>query len=110
MRNVKAMLAWESGKGKRVILLPSMSIFLRVPLGLAVMAIGFLIVWRTEKFQVWTGSIDWAEQKFGNGGTRFFLKLLGVGIAFFGIFIVTDIASDLFSSFASIFVRTPAGT
>lgn len=99
------MLARDARKIKRVILLCSMSIFARVPLGLVVMVIGFLLVWRTEKFQVWTGQIDWAEQKFGNGGTRFFLKLLGVGIAFFGIFIVTDIASDLFSAFASVFAR-----
>lgn len=83
-----------------------MNVFLRVPLGLAVMVVGFLMVWRTEKFQVWVGQIDWAEQKFGNGGTRTFLKLLGVGVAFFGIFIVTNIASDLFAGFASIFDRT----
>ena len=104
------MLAWEAGKGKRAILSPSMSIFVRVPLGLVVMAVGFVMVWRTEKFQVWTGYIDWAEQKFGAGGTRFFLKIVGVLVAFFGIFIVTDIASDLLTSFASVFVRKPAGT
>ncbi len=86
-----------------------MNVFLRVVLGLLVMGLGFVIVWRTEKFQVWTGYIDWAEQKFGAGGTRFFLKLIGVGVAFLGIFIATNIISGVLESFASIFARRSPG-
>lgn len=86
-----------------------MTALIRVPLGVAIMVVGFLAVWRTEKVLVWVGQIDWAEQKFGSGGTRFFVKLLGVGVAFLGIFVATDIISDILGSLAAVFIRKPSG-
>ncbi len=81
-----------------------MSVLLRVPLGLFVMCIGFLIVWKTETVYTWFGSIPFAEDKFGPGGSRFFYKLIGAGVVFIGIFIVTNIISDILEGFAGIFI------
>jgi uncharacterized membrane protein len=83
-----------------------MSIFIRVPVGIAIMIVGFLMVWKTETVLEWFGRVDWAEDKFGPGGSRFFWKLVGVLIIFIGIFVATNIISDILTSFAGIFVRT----
>ena len=77
-----------------------MSPIVRIPLGLIVAGLGFLIVWKTEVVFGWVGPIDWAERKMG---TRLFLKLIGVLVAFVGIFIATNIISDILGGFASIF-------
>ncbi|HBK35198.1 MAG: hypothetical protein UU08_C0016G0004 [Candidatus Uhrbacteria bacterium GW2011_GWE2_40_58] len=83
-----------------------MNPFFRVLLGFFVMFVGFLFVWKNEKTFRLIGRIDFAERKFGYGGTRLFLKLVGVMIVFIGMFIMTNIISDILTSFASIFVRT----
>ncbi|OGL66926.1 hypothetical protein A2856_00260 [Candidatus Uhrbacteria bacterium RIFCSPHIGHO2_01_FULL_63_20] len=77
-----------------------MPLLFRLPLGLIVAALGFMIVWKTEVVFGWVGPIDWAERKMG---TRMFLKFLGVGVAFVGIFIATNIVSDILGGFASMF-------
>jgi ABC-type antimicrobial peptide transport system permease subunit len=82
-----------------------MSPFLRVPLGIAIIAVGILIVWKTETVYTWFGANDWAERKLGVGQSRLFYKLIGVGIAMIGVFTATNIISDILTAFASIFVR-----
>ncbi|PJA47211.1 hypothetical protein CO172_02620 [Candidatus Uhrbacteria bacterium CG_4_9_14_3_um_filter_36_7] len=83
-----------------------MSVFLRVPLGFLIMAIGVLMVWKTVWFQDIIGVIDWAEEKIGSGGTNSFLKILGIIIIFIGIATVTNIISDILTDFAGLFIRT----
>ena len=78
---------------------------LRIPLGLLIMAVGFLMVWKTETLYSWFGTVDFAEQKLGSGSSRLFYKLLGILVAFLGIFTATNIISDILTSFASLFVR-----
>ena len=82
-----------------------MSDSLRILLGLAVMIAGFLMVWKTEAIFSWTGQIDFAESKLGVGGTRLFLKIVGTGVVFLGIFIATNIISDILTAFAGVFTR-----
>ncbi len=77
----------------------------RILLGFAIMALGFFMVKNTPFFQDFTGTIDWAEQKLGGGGTNSFLKILGVVIAFIGIAVVTNSIAGVLQSFANIFVR-----
>lgn len=77
-----------------------MSPLIRIPLGLFVMAIGFLIVKKTEKVYEWFGQIPFAEDKFGTGGSRFFYKLIGILTVFIGIFIATNVISDILESVA----------
>ena len=68
------------------------------------MAWGFHIVLKTVGYQEFVGRIPFAEQKFGAGGTNFFLKLIGVGVAIIGILIATNIISEILEGFANIFV------
>ncbi|MBI5793737.1 hypothetical protein HZA87_01445 [Candidatus Uhrbacteria bacterium] len=82
-----------------------MSPLFRVPLGLIIMVIGFLIVWKTEKFFTWFGEIPFAEKTFGAGGSRFFYKLIGVLVAFIGIFVATNIISDILGSLACVLIH-----
>ncbi|MFA4845330.1 MAG: hypothetical protein WC654_02120 [Patescibacteria group bacterium] len=79
-----------------------MSTLLRIPLGLLIMVIGFLIVLKTEMFFSWFGEIPFAEAKFGAGGSRFFYKLIGLAITFIGIFVATNIISDILGSLACV--------
>lgn len=81
-----------------------MTPFFRILLGLAIMIVGFLFVLKTRTLMDWFGRVEWAERKLGAGGSWTFYKLLGVGIAFLGVFIATNIISDILTSFASLFV------
>lgn len=83
-----------------------MSPFLRIPLGLFVMVVGFFMVAKTGKFMEWFGRIPFAEDKFGTGGSYFFYKLLGTIVVFIGIFIATNIISDLLEDLAGILTNT----
>ena len=85
-----------------------MSPFIRIPLGLVVMVIGFFMVAKTAKFMEWFGRIPFAEDKFGQGGSYFFYKLLGTLIVFLGIFISTNIISDILGDLAGILTHTEA--
>ena len=75
----------------------------RILIGLAVMIIGFLIVKYSEKCLEWFGTIDFAEDKLG--GSRFGYKLIGIITVFIGIFIATNLISDILGGFASLFAR-----
>jgi hypothetical protein len=77
----------------------------RILLGIVVMIWGFHMVWKTVFYFDIVGRIPFAENKFGHGGTDTFLKLFGIGMSFLGIFIITNIISDILGAFASIFVR-----
>lgn len=83
-----------------------MSSFTRILLGMIVMAIGFLMVQKTEVFLSWFGRIPFAEDKFGEGGTRFFLKLMGILIVFVGILIAANIMSSILDSTAKVLTNT----
>ncbi len=82
-----------------------MSPIFRILIGLVVTIVGFLMVWKTYPLQGFIGRIDWAEDKLGPGGTNPFLKLLGIVVAFIGIFIMTNIISDILNVFTGIFIR-----
>lgn len=68
-----------------------MNIFLRIVIGLIVAAIGCYMVLRTETILGFFGTVDWAEQKLGGGGTRLFYKLLGIVIVFVGFMVATNL-------------------
>lgn len=49
--------------------------------GIILIAVGFVIIWKADWLMENMGRIDWAEQHLGSdGGTRAFYKLLGVAI------------------------------
>ena len=86
-----------------------MNPILRIILGLAVVAGGVGIVVKADLFRSWLGDIPWAEQHIGTGGSRLFYKLVGAGVCIIGIFIATNIISDILTSFASIFAHRITG-
>ena len=83
-----------------------MSPFLRIPLGLIMVAAGFFMVWKTKKIIDWFGYNAWAESKMGAGSSWLFYKLLGILIVFIGVFTVTNVISDILTWFAHLFIRT----
>lgn len=78
----------------------------RIILGIIVMVIGYFIVARSEKVFEWFGQNEFAEKVFGYGGTRFFYKLIGILVIFTGIFIATNIISDILGSTANLLTNT----
>jgi len=68
------------------------------------MMIGFLFVARTQILMSWFGPSQFAEEKMGSGGSWLYYKIWGIIIAFTGVFIATNIISDMMRSFAEIFV------
>lgn len=80
--------------------------YVRIPIGLVIMGIGLLMMFKIETLMEWFGEIDWAEEKMGPGQSRLAYKFLAILTAFIGIFVMTDIVSDILGGFASIFIRT----
>ncbi len=62
----------------------------RIIIGLVVVVVGFFMVWKTEAFYNFAGAMDWAERHFA-GGTRAFLKLLGVVTIILGFMIMFNL-------------------
>jgi len=77
----------------------------RIPLGIVVMLLGMLMTFKSETMLEWFGENAWAEDKMGFGQSRLFYKLLGTLVAFLGIFIMTNIISDILGGVAGVFVR-----
>jgi len=83
-----------------------MSPLFRIPLGIIVMLIGYLIVKKTDVVLSWFGRIPFAENKFGQGGSWLFYKLIGITICFIGIFIATNIISGILEDIAKLLTHS----
>lgn len=83
-----------------------MSPLIRIPLGIFIMVIGFLMVKKTEVVLSWFGPVPFAEDKFGPGGSRFFYKLLGVAVTFIGIFVATNVISGIIEDLAGLLTHS----
>ena len=83
-----------------------MAIFLRILLGIGITLVGFLMVLRTAFFIEYIGYIDWAEVKFGSGGTNLFYKLLGTLVMMLGFMVATNLWDALLgATLGSLFTR-----
>lgn len=58
--------------------------------GLLCVGIGFVIVWKTRKFIDAFGGIDWADRKFGGGGTALMYKMIGIIVILVGFLWLTN--------------------
>lgn len=65
----------------------------RILIGIALITIGFFFVWKTRKFIEFFGSIDWADAKFGGGGTALIYKVVGLTFIFLGFIWATNLWS-----------------
>lgn len=65
-------------------------------LGAVVAAGGVFVVMKTDHAFGIVGQVEWAERNLGPGGTRSFLKIVGVIICFIGFSIMTGLGKELF--------------
>lgn len=68
-----------------------MGFLFRVLIGLGIATVGVCMVVRTVFFLDFFGSVAWAEEKFGWGGSNLFYKLLGIVIAVLGFSVMTNL-------------------
>jgi len=69
-------------------------------IGLLVIGVGSLLVIKTQWIYDFTGPIDWADQHLGTeGGTRLFIKLIGVLFIIGAFLAVTGILGGWITSF-----------
>lgn len=80
---------------------------MRFFLGLIFIAIGFLIIWKSEWLLNNFGRVDWAEQHLGSdGGTRIFWKLIGLGVIFLAMLYMFGMIEGIISAiFSPLFRR-----
>lgn len=73
-------------------------------LGILVIALGALMVIKTQWFIENFGYSDWAETKIGGGGTRLMYKVLGIIFIFGSVLAMTGALGEiLFGIFGSLF-------
>ena len=64
-------------------------------IGFLFIALGILIVLKTEWILSFFGRNAWAESKLGaEGGTRLFYKLIGIGLIVFAFLLMTGIFTN----------------
>jgi hypothetical protein len=64
---------------------------LRIIIGLIITALGVAMVMKTDWFSGMVGAIPWAEAHLGGGGTRSFIKLIGIAGIFIGFIVMTNL-------------------
>ncbi len=63
----------------------------RILIGLALVAAGFIIVWKTRRFIETFGGIPWADAKLGGGGTSLMYKFIGIVLILLGFLWATNL-------------------
>lgn len=76
-----------------------MSPIVRILVGLAVVGLGVIMVYKTQWILSLVGRIPFAEKMFGGGGTRTFYKLFGVVIIMVGFLFVTNLFDVIIGGF-----------
>jgi hypothetical protein len=78
---------------------------MNVLIGLIGIAVGFLIIWKSEWIYRNFGAIDWAEMHLGSdGGTRLLWKLIGLAIIFLSTLLMFGMMGDIINGiFGSLF-------
>lgn len=65
---------------------------MRIVIGIILILLGFVLVWKTHPIVDFAGRSDWAEQHLGAaGGTYLMVKLIGIAAIFFGLLAVTGL-------------------
>ncbi len=77
---------------------------LRVFIGILITAVGFMIVWKSEKVFRFFGRSAWAEKHLQyEGGSHLFYKLIGVAVIMAGLFLISNIWQDIMGGVAKLF-------
>lgn len=81
---------------------------MNILIGLALVAIGFVFVWKTRKFIEFFGSIPYADAKLGGGGTSLAYKFIGIFLIFIGFLWATNLwTAFLEATLGGIFPKQP---
>ena len=81
---------------------------LNIFIGLVLVVIGFVLVWKTRKFIDFFGSIAWADAHLGGGGTSLMYKTIGIVVIFIGFMWATNLWSAfLEATLGNLFPRQP---
>jgi hypothetical protein len=67
--------------------------FTRILIGLILVAVGALMVIKTNKFQDFFGEMAWTYKYLGAGGTRLMYKFIGLIMSFVGFMVMTNLWS-----------------
>ena len=67
---------------------------MRYVIGVFIIALASFLIIKTEYFYSLTGPMDWPEQHIGPGGTRLFLKIIGLILIFGALFYMTGALGD----------------
>lgn len=68
----------------------------RVIIGILIVAVGTVLIFKSEWFYQNFGSIAWAENNLGSsGGSRLMYKLIGLAAIFVGMLIATNLMGEL---------------
>ncbi|MBI4433396.1 hypothetical protein HY632_01355 [Candidatus Uhrbacteria bacterium] len=67
---------------------------MRYLFGFLAIALGFLVVWKSERLLEAFGRVDWAEAHL-SGGTRLFYKLVGLGFIVLAFLYMTGWVGDI---------------
>jgi len=65
--------------------------FTRILIGLILVAMGALMVIKTNKFQDFFGEMAWTYKYLGAGGTRLMYKFIGLILCFVGFMVMTNL-------------------
>jgi len=75
----------------------------KIFLGILMIAVGFIFVWKTEWFLQNFGGIGFAEKHLGSeGGSRLMYKFIGLVIIIIGILYVTDLSDNFLAWIAGL--------
>lgn len=80
---------------------------MRYIIGTIMIAVGVVLILKTEWFVQNFGASAWAEEKLGSsGGTRLLYKLIGIAFIFFGALAVTNLLNNfLLGTVGKVFIR-----
>jgi hypothetical protein len=65
--------------------------FVRILIGVILVALGAVLVIRTNSFMDFFGSMDWADRYLGGGGSRLMYKLIGIVLCLVGFMVATNL-------------------
>jgi len=86
-----------------------MNNFMRYLLSLIALAIGFLLVWKSDWIVNNFGRVNWAEKYLGyDGGSRLFWKLMGIVVIFLAMMHMFGFIEGLISAIFSPLFRGSA--
>jgi len=79
----------------------------KIIIGLLVVVVGVVLVFKSEWFYLNFGSIGWAEEHLGtSGGSRLMYKLIGIIFIFVGMLVATNMMTGfLMATIGKLFVR-----